>query len=88
MFNEATIREIVLQTVAEGVPSDIACLLEQDLLNAMFVLRKRMGRVERHTEILEMVTRCHGKVAVAAEKLAVTPRAVYLHLENKLKRKG
>jgi hypothetical protein len=81
-FSEETIREIVLKAERDGAPASIAIDLEADLLNALFAHRRRMDRINRHTQVLDMVSRCKGNVSAAAEVIGITPRAVYHHLEK------
>lgn len=88
MLTDDTIREIVQRAQAEGSPLNIAMRLEAALYNVKFQHDKAMREHRRRAEVLAMVARCAGNVAAAAERLEVTPRAVYHHLEAEQKLKG
>ncbi len=47
--------------------------------------RRMKAKADRHGEVLAMVDRCNGQVVTAGHRLGVTSRAVYHHLEKKLK---
>ena len=85
MLSDDLIREIVRDAIAKGTPKGDAMRLEVALFNARFTCQAAIRRANRHGEVLAMVDRCGGNVASAAERLELTTRAVYLHLENKLK---
>lgn len=88
MITDALIREIVSDAIAAGAPTGVAMKLEAMLFNAKFQHEAAMRRVNRHKEVLAMVTRCAGNVAIAAGRLELTARAVYLHLEDEQKLKS
>lgn len=87
MITDALIREIVSDAIAEGAPNAVAMKLEAMLFNAKFQHEAAMRRVNRHRDVLDAVTKCAGNVALAAERLQLTPRAVYLHLEEEAEKK-
>lgn len=82
MFDETTIRDIVQRAERDGAPASIACDLEADLLNALFAFRKRMDRVNRHTQVLTAVIECKGSVTLAAAELDMSREGVYKHLRK------
>lgn len=82
MFDESTIKEIVQKAEREGAPPCVACDLEADLLNVLFAHRRRMDRINRHTQVLDMVTTCKGSVSIAALNLEMSREGVYKHLRK------
>ena len=79
-FDESTIEEIVSMAERAGAPPSVACDLEAALLNVLFAHRKRMKRIDRHSEILAMLADCGYSVTLAARKLDMTREGVYKHI--------
>lgn len=82
MFDESTIREMVQKAERDGAPPCVACDLEADLLNVLFAHRRRMDRINRHTQILDMVSTCRGNVSMAADNLDMSREGIYKHLRK------
>lgn len=66
----------------DGAPSCVACDLEAALLNVLFAHRRRMDRINRHTEVLGVLADCGYKVTIAADKLEMTREGVYKHIRK------
>ena len=82
MFDEFKIKEIVIEAERDGSPQCVAGDLEADLLNVLFAHRRRMDRINRHTQVLDMVSTCRGKVSIAAVNLGMTREGVYKRLRK------
>lgn len=82
MFDEATIKQMVEIAERDGAPRNVACDLEADLLNVLFAYRRRMARVNRHTQVLGIVAECLGNVTMAADELDMSREGVYKHLRK------
>lgn len=85
MFDETTIRGIVEGAERAGAPASIAMKLEADLKEALLAYRRRMDRVNRHTEVLSVLRDCGYSVTVAAGELDMTREGVYKHLRTERK---
>lgn len=82
MFDESTIKEMVQKAERDGAPPNIACDLEADLLNVLLAHRRRMDRINRHTQVLDMVSTCRGNVSKAADILDMSREGIYKHLRK------
>lgn len=56
--------------------------LEADLYEVLHAHRRRMDRINRHTEVLSIVAEAQYNVTRAAEILGVTREAIYKHLRK------
>jgi hypothetical protein len=81
--SDAAISALCESLASEGTPTDKD--FEVALGEAIGKLRWRAHRANAAARARQVVTECEGRVTDAAERLGVTPRAVYYHLENKLK---
>lgn len=81
-FTEQTVEEIVRNAERDGAPPSVAMRLEADLSEVLHAHRRRMDRINRHTEVLSIVAEAHYNVTRAAEILGVTREAIYKHLRK------
>jgi len=81
--SDAAISALCESLASEGTPPDKD--FEIALGEIIGKLRWRSRRQQAAMRARQVVTECEGRVADAAERLGITPRAVYYHLENKLK---
>lgn len=81
-FTEQTVEEIVRNAERDGAPPSVAMRLEADLAEVLHAHRRRMDRINRHTEVLSIVADAHYNVTRAAEILGVSREAIYKHLRK------
>ena len=81
-FTEQTVEEIVRNAERDGAPPSVAMRLEADLSEVLHAHRRRMERINRHTEVLSIVAEAQYNVTRAAEILGVSREAVYKHLRK------
>lgn len=81
-FTEQTVEEIVRNAERDGAPPSVAMRLEADLAEVLHAHRRRMDRINRHTEVLSIVAEAQYNVTRAAEILGVTREAIYKHLRK------
>lgn len=81
-FTEQTVEEIVRNAERDGAPPSVAMRLEADLYEVLHAHRRRMDRINRHTEVLSIVAEAQYNVTRAAEILGVTREAIYKHLRK------
>lgn len=67
---------------AAGVPDEARMRIMATVMTALSREARRQGRVARHAEVLRVHEACKGHVPATAERLGLTPRAVYHHLEK------
>lgn len=82
MFDEKTIDEILALAERSGAPPGVANDLEADLKEALHRHRRRMDRINRHTEVLDMLANCGYSVTLAADRLEMSREGVYKHLRK------
>ena len=83
MFDESTIRGIVEEAEQSGAPAGVSMRLEADLRETLMAHRRRMDRINRHTEVLDALAGCGFSVTVAAEQLEMSREGVYKHLRRR-----
>lgn len=88
MFDESTIRQVVEAAERSGAPASIAMRLEADLREVLVSFRRSMERVNRHTEVLSVLSDCGFSVTRAADELGISKEAVYKHIRGDRKSTG
>lgn len=81
-FNESTIEDVLQAAQREGAPNGALASLEADLKEALHAHRKRMDRINRHTNVLTTLADCGYRVKDAACELGMTREGVYKHLRK------
>jgi len=81
-FNESTIEEVLQAAQREGAPSGALATLEAEMKEVLHAHRRRMDRINRHTNVLATLADCGFRVSLAAEKLEMTREGVYKHLRK------
>lgn len=84
-MDEATIRGIVADAERSGVPAQLATDLEAQLTEVMLWLRRRMERINRHSQILSVLEECGYSVTLAATELEMTREGIYKHIRTERK---
>ena len=81
-FNESTIETVLQAAQREGASDGVLGTLEAELKEVLHAHRRRMDRINRHTEVLSTLADCGYCVALAAGKLEMTREGVYKHLRK------
>ena len=69
---------------AKGYRDGLRMRAMAKIMTVFAQMAKEQERLERHALVLATVDKCRGNVALAAELLNLTPRAVYFHLEKEI----